>query len=106
SDGDGVGDACETPVTNPVINSVSPATVTRGTTGVTLTITGQNFATGMTAAILPFPAGVSVQSLTVTSSSSATLVVNVASNARTGWRGIRLTSGGQTGSLSQAFRVQ
>jgi hypothetical protein len=32
------------------------ATVTRGTTGVTLTLTGQNFATGMTAAILPFPA--------------------------------------------------
>ncbi|MGZ8215584.1 MAG: thrombospondin type 3 repeat-containing protein, partial [Methylosarcina sp.] len=102
SDGDGTGDACETLV----INSVSPATVSLGTTGVTLTITGQNFATGMTAAILPFPGGVSVQSFTPTSTTTATLVVNVASNARTGWRGIRLTSGGQTGSLSQAFRVQ
>lgn len=107
SDNDGTGDACETASANPVINAVSPATVRRGTSGVALTLTGQNFEAGMTAAITPFPGGVSVQSLTVNSATSATLTVNVASTARTGWRGIKLTkTTGETGSLSQAFRVQ
>jgi YVTN family beta-propeller protein len=103
SDEDGIGDVCEAPV----LSSVSPNTVSRNATA-SLTLTGQNFQSGMTAAITPYPAGVVVQSLTVNTPTSATLSVNVLSTAPVGTRGIRITSpdGVSTSTLNRAIRVQ
>jgi hypothetical protein len=72
-----------------------------------LALTGEGFDTGMTVSILPFPAGVRIESVTVNSSTNATVVVNVASTARQGGRGIKvITSGGQTATGQFAFKVQ
>jgi len=103
SNNNGVGDACEAPV----LSSVSPNTVTRNTTS-SLTLTGQNFQSGMTASITPSPAGVQVKSLVVNSATSATLTVNVLSTAPTGTRGIKITSpdGVKTSTLQRAITVK
>jgi YVTN family beta-propeller protein len=103
SNNNGVGDICEAPV----LSSVSPNTVARNAT-TSLTLTGQNFQSGMTASITPFPAGVQVRSLAVNSSTSATLTVNVLSTAPTGIRGIKITSpdGVKTTTLQRAITVQ
>lgn len=107
SDGNGIGDACDDITEAPQISAVSPTTVSRGTSNINLTVTGLNFQSNMTAAILPFPAGVFIQSVSVNSSTSTNIVINVSANARTGWRGIKITNpDGQAATLQQAFRVQ
>lgn len=104
SDGDGVGDACESGSSASL--TVSPNQIGRGTQ-TTLALTGQGLDSGVTVSILPFPAGVRIESVTVNSSTSATVVVNVASTARQGGRGIKvITSGGQTATSQFAFQVQ
>lgn len=104
SDGDGIGDACESGSSAPL--TVSPNQIGRGTQ-TALALTGQGFDTGMTVSILPFPAGVRIESVTVNSSTSATVVVNVASTARQGGRGVEVvTSSGQTATSQFAFKVQ
>lgn len=105
SDGDGVGDACETG-SSPIQISVSPTSVPHGASS-NLVLTGQGFQTGMGATIFPFPAGVTIESLTVTSSTNATIVVNVADNALKGWRGLNVTTkDGKSGTNRFAFKVQ
>jgi YVTN family beta-propeller protein len=101
ADNDGAGDACDAPV----LNSVSPTIVRRGRTA-TLTLNGVNMQTGMTASISPSP-GMTIQSLTVNSSTSASMVINVAFNAPRGTKSITLTNpNGLSVSRQQAFRVQ
>ncbi|WP_026223255.1 thrombospondin type 3 repeat-containing protein [Methylosarcina fibrata] len=104
TDDDGVGDACESGSSAPL--TVSPNQIGRGTQ-TTLALTGQGFDSGMTVSIVPFPAGVRIESVTVKSSTSATIGVNVASTARQGGRGIKvITSAGQTATSQFAFKVQ
>jgi hypothetical protein len=104
TDGDGIGDACDSGSFVPL--TVSPNQVGRDSQTV-LALTGEGFDTGMTVSILPFPAGVRIESVTVNSSTNATVVVNVASTARQGGRGIKvITSGGQTATGQFAFKVQ
>ncbi|MGZ8184383.1 MAG: thrombospondin type 3 repeat-containing protein [Methylobacter sp.] len=83
ADGNGIGDACETPAVSIQINAVSPATVKRNTI-TRLSLSGQNFQSGLTAAFMPISAGVKIQSVIVNSPTNATIVVNVSATSRTG----------------------
>lgn len=103
-DGDGVGDACESAASSPL--TVSPNQVGRGTQ-TTLALTGQGFDSDMAVSILPYSAGVRMQSVTVNSPTSATVVLNIASTARQGGRGIKIvTSNAQAATSQFAFKVQ
>lgn len=104
TDGDGVGDVCESTPSSPLM--VSPNQVMRGTQ-TTIELAGQGFDSDMTVSILPYPAGVRIESLTINSPTSATVILNVASIARQGGRGVKVvTSDGQTVTSQFAFRVQ
>jgi hypothetical protein len=104
SDEDGIGDACESTNSSPLV--ASPTKVARGTQ-TTLKLTGQDFEDGMTVSILPYPAGVRIELVTVNSATSATVVLDVVTSARTGGRGIKVvTQNGQSSTSQFAFRVQ
>ena len=75
------------------ISGLSPATVGRGATARTMTLTGANLRTGTTATVSG--SGVTVTSATVNSDTSMTLVVSATAAAATGARNVVLTSTGQ-----------
>jgi hypothetical protein len=106
SDGDGVGDACETATVTPVITSVSPSSGKKGTT-VTVTLSGSGFEPNFTAAVLPIPAGCVIQSTQYVNSTTINLTLNIASAAPSGLRGFSITntSTGLKASADRSFNV-
>ena len=88
----------------PVLASVQPTTGAQGQT-LSVTVTGQytNFVQGNTTA--SFGAGITVNSVTVTSPASATVNVSVALQATLGARAVTMTTGGEVVSTAAAFSV-
>jgi hypothetical protein len=89
----------------PVLLSASPASGQQGQQGLSVVLTGQftNWVQGSTTA--SFGAGITVASLTVTSATSATVVVNISAGASTGTRTITLTTGSEVDALTNGFTV-
>ncbi|MBC7925675.1 MAG: Ig-like domain-containing protein, partial [Bryobacteraceae bacterium] len=87
------------------LSSVAPAAGDQGST-LTVAIVGQNtaFAQGSTTA--SFGAGITVNSLTVTSPTAASASISIAALAVAGPRTVTLTTGGQVASLANAFTVR
>jgi RHS repeat-associated protein len=78
---------------------VTPA----GVTGVVITGAFTNFVQGVTTA--SFGSGVTVTSLTVTSATSATAILNIDPTAPVGTRNVRLTTGSEIATLNNGFTV-
>lgn len=90
----------------PSILSVVPSVVARNSTAV-LTITGANFQSGATVAVIPAGRGITVQSAQFLSSSTLTVTLTVNRFATTGYRSLRVTNpDGQSATRQNAFRVQ
>ncbi len=94
------------PSNMPTLTALSLATANRGSVGVTITVTGSNFATGVTT--LDFGAGITVNSLAVNSATSIKVNITLASTATTGARAITVTnsgSGGGSATMPSGFTV-
>jgi hypothetical protein len=89
----------------PVVTTVAPGSGHQGQTLASVAITGQNthFAQGTTAA--SFGAGITVNSLTVGSSTAATASIVIAGNAAPGPRDVTMTTGAEVATGSGAFAV-
>jgi hypothetical protein len=85
--------------------SVTPNTGQQGQTLATVAIVGQNtnFVQGTTVA--SFGAGITINSLTVNSSTSATANITVQNNSALGARTVTMTTGAQVASLVNGFTV-
>jgi Bacterial Ig-like domain len=94
-------------VTNgsPVLTTVNPNTGQQGQTNESVTLTGQftHWVQGTSTA--SFGAGITVASLTVNSSTSATAVLNIDPAAATGARNVTVTTGGEVVTLNNGFTV-
>jgi RHS repeat-associated protein len=94
-------------VTNgtPVLTQVSPNTGQQGQQNVSVALTGQftHFVQGATTA--SFGAGISVASLTVSSATSATAVVNISATAAAGAHNVTVTTGAEVITLTNGFTV-
>jgi len=89
----------------PIITSITPNTGQQGQQNLSVAITGQNtnFAQGTTTA--SFGAGITVASLTVNSSASATAVLNINPAAALGARDVTVTTGSEIVLLTGSFSV-
>jgi len=89
----------------PVLVSVNPNTGQQGQQNLQVTITGQftHFVQGTTT--MSFGAGITVTSLTVNSSTSATASVNIDLAAMLGPRNVTVTTSSETVTLKNAFTV-
>jgi len=96
-----------TVITSPVpqLTQLTPGIAQQGQQGLTIAITGQNthFVQGTSSAT--FGAGITVQSMTVSSSTSATAVVNVSPTAPSGLSNVSVTTGSETATLISGFGV-
>lgn len=106
SDSDGIGDVCDSVAYYPpAITSVSPATITRGTT-VAFTVAGSGFRAGATATLVPFPAGVSISAVEYVSESEVKVTAVAASDAKEGPRDLKITNtDGQSATFIKALLV-
>src|SRR5262245_64091260 len=89
----------------PVLLLVSADHAQAGQQNVSVSITGRftHFAQGKTTA--DFGAGIKVASLTISSATTATAVLNIDTAATAGLRDITLTTGTEVARLSNGFRV-
>jgi hypothetical protein len=89
----------------PVVTSVSPVSAHQNDQNVTLTVTGAytNFVNGTTTA--SFGSGITVNSVSVISSTSATVNISVSPGASVGGSTVTMTTGTQTASLANGFSV-
>ena len=94
-------------VTNgtPVLTQVNPNTGQQGRQNVSVALTGQftHFLQGTTTA--SFGAGIAVASLTVTSATSATAVLNISATAAAGAHNVTVTTGAEVVTLTNGFTV-
>ena len=90
---------------NPYVASVSPISAHQGDS-VVVTVTGgdTNFAAGVTTADLG--SGITVNSVTVTSKTSATVAINIDSAATVGVRTVTMTTGSEVAIGNGLFTVQ
>ncbi len=88
-----------------VINTLAPANGPQGGSNIGITITGTNtnFLQGTTVAT--FGAGITVNSLTVTSLTVATANIGISPTATPGQRTVTLTTGGQNASTASGFTI-
>lgn len=98
-----VGSATTTTVAaSPTVASVTPTSAAQGQT-VNVTIAGTNFQSGI---IVSFGTGITVNTVTFTSSSLITANITVAAAAATGARNVQVTNpNGTTGTLMNGFTV-
>ena len=91
--------------TVPSITSLSPNSGLQGQQNLSVAITGQNthFLQGSTQ--VSFGAGITVNSLTVNSPTTATAILNIDSAAATGRRTVTLTTGSESVALATGFTV-
>jgi hypothetical protein len=93
----------------PTLTSVSPNKAVQGQQDRSLTLSGTNFSNGMTVAFSG--AGITVDSVSVTSPTSATVVVDLAPSAAIGKRNVTVTvtdpeeSSPRTGTCTECFEV-
>jgi hypothetical protein len=89
----------------PLLTTVTPNTGQLGQTSELVSLTGQftHFAQGTT--IASFGIGITVNSLTVNSATSATANITVQNNATLGARTVTLTTGAEVVSLANGFTV-
>lgn len=89
----------------PVLLSISPTIGLQGQQNVSVNVTGQftSWVQGTTTA--SFGAGITVATLTVNTSTSATAVISIDPAAATGTRTVLLTTGAEIDTLSNAFLV-
>jgi hypothetical protein len=89
----------------PTVASVGPNSGHQGQTLASVAITGQNthFAPGITVA--SFGTGITVNSLTVNSSTAATASISIAGNAAVGTRDVTMTTGAEVAPASGGFAV-
>jgi RHS repeat-associated protein len=89
----------------PSIQSVNPNTGQQGQQNLSITVTGQlsHFVQGTTTA--SFGAGVTITSVTVSSLTTATVVVNIDPAATLGLRNVALTTGTEVAALTGGFAV-
>lgn len=89
----------------PLLLSVNPNTGQQGQQNLSVNLTGQftNWAQGTTTA--SFGAGITVASLTVSSSTTATAVLNISSTAATGAQTVILTTGSEVDTLTNGFSI-
>jgi hypothetical protein len=89
----------------PLITSVTPGTGQQGQTLASVAIVGQNtnFVQGTT--IANFGAGITVNSLTVNSATSATANITIQNGATLGARTVTLTTGAEVAALNNGFTV-
>jgi YD repeat-containing protein len=87
----------------PAVSGVSPASAARGTSGLTVTLTGAGF-TGATAVSFRLYTGadsnITVSNLSVTNDTTLTVTVAVASGAATGLRVVRVTTSSGSSTVS------
>jgi hypothetical protein len=89
----------------PVLTSVNPATGQLGQQNLSITLTGQftHWVQGTTTA--GFGSGITVNSLTVNSATSATTVISISSTATAGASTVTVTTGSEVVSLPSGFTV-
>ena len=89
----------------PVLTIVNPNTGQQGQTGESISLTGQftHWVQGTTVA--SFGAGITINTLTVNSSTSATANITVQNGASLGARTVSLTTGAEVASLASGFTV-
>ena len=94
-----------TGVATPTIASVVPNTGQQGQTLASVAITGQNtnFVQGTTVA--SFGAGITVNSLTVNSATTATANITIQEGAASGARDVTMTTGSEVATLTNGFTV-
>ena len=78
------------------ISSISPTNAAQGTSGVSISIVGSGTHFSQSNSVASFGAGVTVQSLTVNSATSATAIINIDPAAGTGLRTVTITTAGET----------
>jgi hypothetical protein len=89
----------------PVVSGASPISAHQNDQNVNVTVTGlyTNFVNGTTTA--NFGAGVTVNSVTVSGSTTATVNVTISSTATIGGRTVTMTTGTEVASFANAFNV-
>ena len=92
------------PPAAPVVTAVSPVTGTAGTT-VTVTITGLNTNFVQDTSVVTAGAGITVQSVTVNSSTSLTAQLVIAANATIGPRSIVVSTGAEEAVAPNGFTI-
>jgi uncharacterized repeat protein (TIGR01451 family) len=100
-----VGSAATVAIGVAYLSSVNPNTGEQGQTIASVAITGQssNFVQGTTVA--SFGSGITVNSLTVNGSTSATANITIANNAPTGPHDVSLTTGAEVATIDGGFTV-
>ncbi len=90
---------------SPQISQVSPPTGTQGLTNYNVTLTGQftNWVNGTSTAT--FGSGITVNSLTVSNSTSAVASISISNTATIGSRNVSVTTGGEVASITGGFSV-
>ena len=89
----------------PTLTQVSPNTGQLGQQNLSVIITAQNTHLAQGTTTVTFGAGITVASLTVNSSTSATAVLNIDPAATIGARNVTLTTGAETATLLNGFTV-
>ena len=100
-----LGNAFSVTIGNPFVASVSPISAHQGDS-VSVSVTGgdTNFATGVTTA--DFGSGITVNSVTVTSTTSATVSISIDPAATVGVRTVTMTTGSEIAIGTGLFTVQ
>jgi hypothetical protein len=90
---------------NPSISAVSPPTGSQGSSNLSVQLTGlyTHFASG--SSVASFGSGITVNSLTVSSATSATADLTIAVGASIGSRSVTVTTGGEVANMTGGFSV-
>src|SRR5205807_1818566 len=89
----------------PAITQVNPNSGPQGQQNLPVTLTGQFTHIQQGTSQASFGGGITVVSLTVTSATSTTAVLNIDTTAATGARTVTLTTGSEIATLSNGFTV-
>lgn len=94
-----------TVTTTPLVAQVSPNAAQQGTSNLSVLITGQNTHFVQGTSVASFGAGITVASLTVNSSTSATAVISIDPAAAPGFRTVSVSTGAEVATLVNGFTV-
>jgi hypothetical protein len=90
---------------NPVVTGVNPASGNQGATSLSVSLTGQNTHFKQGTSTASFGAGITVNSLTVGSATSAVANIAISATAALGARNVSVTTGSETATISNGFDV-
>ncbi len=89
----------------PVLTQVNPNSGLQGQQNLSVTLTGQSTHFSRGNSVASFGPGISIASVTVTTPTSATAVLNIAANAAPGARDVTITTGTETAAFASGFTV-